>query len=55
VIPFLWILGAIGVAWSAKQSWRAPFPWFVVGMVLTPIGGAAALAIANKQGWFRPR
>jgi hypothetical protein len=55
VIPFLWILGAIGVAWMAKQSWRTPFPWFVLGMVLTPLGGSLLLMASNRFDWFRPR
>ncbi len=55
MIAFLWILGAIGVAWMGKQAGRAPFPWFIVGMVLTPIGGSVALYVANRTGWLRPR
>ena len=55
MIAFLWILGAIGVAWLAKQSWRAPFPWFAMSVVLTPLGGSLVLSLANQNDWFRPK
>ena len=49
---FLWILGAIGVAYSAKLSGRGPWAWFAAGVALTPIGGSLALMAANRYGWF---
>jgi hypothetical protein len=52
ILLFLWVLGAIGVAYAAKQSARGPLPWFVLGMILTPIGGGLALKYANRLGWF---
>ena len=52
---FLWILGAIGVAYGAKLSGRGPWSWFIVGVALTPIGGSLALMTANRHGWFNPR
>jgi hypothetical protein len=52
LLLFIWILGAIGVAYAAKLSQRGPFPWFVLGMVLTPIGGGLLLRFANRLGWF---
>jgi len=55
VIVFLWLLGAIGVAYSAKLSRRGPWPWFIAGIALTPIGGSLALMAANRHGWFLPR
>jgi hypothetical protein len=55
VIPFLWILGALGVAYAAKLSWRGPWPWFALGIVLTPLGGSLLLMAANRHGWFRAR
>jgi len=55
MLPFLWILGAIGVAFSAKLSRRGPWPWFALGIVLTPVGGSLALMAANRLGWFLPR
>ncbi len=55
MIFFFWILGAIGVAYSAKLSRRGPWPWFILGIALTPIGGSLALMAANRHGWFLPR
>jgi hypothetical protein len=52
MIPFLWILGAIGVAYSAKLSGRTPFLWFVLGILLSPLGGGLLLAACNRRGWF---
>jgi hypothetical protein len=55
VLGFLWLLGAIGVAYGAKLSGRGPWAWFVVGVALTPLGGSLALMAANRLGWFNPR
>jgi hypothetical protein len=55
MLLFLWLLGAIGVAWMAKQSWRAPLPWFIMGVGLTPLGGSLVLYLANQNDWFRPK
>ena len=52
VIPFLWILGAMGVAYAAKLSGRTPFLWLLLGIVLTPLGGGLLLSAANKRGWI---
>ena len=52
MLLFLWSLGALGVAYAAKLNQRGPFPWFVLGMVLTPIGGGLLLRLANRLGWF---
>ena len=40
---FLWILGAMGVAYWAKMSGRNGWLWFALGVVLSPLGGSAAL------------
>ena len=55
MFAFLWILGAIGVAYCARLSGRGPWAWFVVGVALTPLGGSIALMAANRFGWFMPR
>jgi hypothetical protein len=52
MVLFLWIIGAMGVAYAAKLSARTPLVWFVAGMGLTPIGGALLLSACNKRGWF---
>ncbi|MBV9549985.1 MAG: hypothetical protein JO256_09980 [Alphaproteobacteria bacterium] len=55
MLLFLWILGAMGVAYAAQLSRRGGWAWFIVGMVLTPLGGSLALMAANRQGWFLKR
>lgn len=55
MLAFFWILGALGVAYGAKLSGRGTWPWFMVGVALTPIGGSLALMAANRLGWFSPR
>ena len=55
MLPFLWVLGAIGVAYSAKLSRRGPWPWFALGIVLTPVGGLLVLFALFCLGWFLPR
>jgi hypothetical protein len=51
MIPFLWIIGAMGVAYAAKLCGRTPFLWLVLGIVLTPVGGGLLLSAANRRGW----
>ena len=48
MVPFFWILGAMGVAYWAKQDGRNGWLWFVLGMALTPLGGSIALIIADR-------
>ena len=55
MLAFFWILGAMGVAYGARLSGRGPWPWFAVGLVLTPLGGSLVLMGANRLGWFVPR
>ena len=50
---FLWILGAMGVAYWARLGGRNPVPWFVVALALTPLGGSILLMMADR--WFVPR
>ena len=45
---FLWLLGAIGVAYAAKLSRRVPFWWFLIGALLSPLGGSLILWAANR-------
>ena len=51
---FLWILGAIGVAYAAKLSARIPFLWFMLAVILTPLVGSIVLWAANHWN-VRPR
>ncbi len=55
MLLFLWILGAMGVAYSARLSRRGTWTWFIIGMALTPIGGSLLLMAANRHGWFKAR
>jgi len=52
---FLWILMSMGVAYAARLSGRGTWSWFIVGMVLTPIGGSLLLMAANRHDWFKAR
>jgi hypothetical protein len=53
---FLWILGAIGVAYAAKLSLRHAFWWFVIAVAISPLFGSILLWAANrwKIRLFRP-
>jgi hypothetical protein len=45
---FFWILASMGVAYAAKLTRRQPFWWFMISIVLTPLGGSVALWAVNK-------
>ncbi len=45
---FLWILASLGVAYGAKLSLRHPFWWFLLAMILSPLGGSILLWAANR-------
>ena len=49
MLVFLWILGAMGVAYGAKLQGRLPWLWFALGMVLTPLGGSLALMALSAR------
>jgi hypothetical protein len=51
---FLWILGAMGVAYAAKLSARLPFLWFLLAVILSPLVGSVLLWAANRWN-VRPR
>ena len=55
MIVFLWLLAAMGVAYGARLSGRKPTLWFVLGVVLTPLGGSLLLMAANRHDWFLQR
>ena len=50
MLVFFWILGAMGVAYGAKISARNAFAWFVLSLVITPMGGSVLLIAANRFG-----
>jgi len=52
---FLWILGAMGVAYWAKMSGRNGWLWFALGVVLSPLGGIVALYAADRLSIGRGR
>jgi len=43
MLPFLWILAAMGVAYWAKLDNRNAFFWFVISVVLSPLVGSLLL------------
>lgn len=45
---FLWLLGAIGVAYAAKLTMRLPFWWFMISVILSPLGGSVLLWAVNR-------
>jgi hypothetical protein len=45
---FIWILASLGVAYAAKLSLRHPFWWFLLAVILSPLGGSILLWAANR-------
>jgi hypothetical protein len=45
---FIWLLASMGVAYAAKLTMRHPFGWFVVSVILSPLGGGVLLWAVNK-------
>jgi hypothetical protein len=50
MLPFLWILAAMGVAYWAKLDGRSPFFWFLVAMLLSPLVGSLLLWAFQRYG-----
>ena len=50
MLVFLWVLGAMGVAYAAKLSRRNAFGWFVLSLAITPLAGSLILMLANRFG-----
>jgi hypothetical protein len=50
MIPFLWILASMGVAYWAKLGGRNPAVWFAVAVLLSPLFGSIALWAADRYG-----
>jgi hypothetical protein len=48
MLVFLWALGALGVAYWAKTHGRNAVLWFMLGIVLTPLGGSLALMLLDR-------
>ena len=53
MLIFFWILGALGVAFAARQCGRNAGRWFIFSIALTPLAGSVALSVANRYGWYR--
>ena len=51
---FFWILASMGVAYAAKVSLRQPFLWFLLAVILSPLGGSLLLWGANRWN-IRPK
>ena len=45
---FFYILAAMGVAYWAKIDGRKPFVWFVLALMLTPLGASIALYVRER-------
>jgi hypothetical protein len=50
VIVFLWILAAMGVAYWAKLHSRNAGIWFVLAIILTPLGASVLLMLSDRFG-----
>ena len=38
----------MGVAYAAKLTMRHPFWWFMLSVILTPLGGSVLLWVVNR-------
>jgi hypothetical protein len=45
---FLYVLAAMGVSYWARLDGRSPGTWFLLAILLTPLGASIALAIRGK-------
>ncbi len=50
MIVFLYLLAAMGVAYWARLDGRKPGVWFLLAIILTPLGASVALAIRGRLG-----
>jgi hypothetical protein len=50
MIIFLWVLAAMGVAYWAKVHGRKPGIWFVLAIILTPLGASVLLMLSDRFG-----
>jgi hypothetical protein len=50
MLIFLYMLAAMGVAYWAKLDGRNPGIWFVVSLILSPLGGSIALMVMDRMG-----
>jgi hypothetical protein len=50
MIIFLWVLAAMGVAYWAKVHGRKAGIWFVLAIILTPLGASVLLMLSDRFG-----
>jgi hypothetical protein len=50
MIVFLWVLAAMGVAYWAKLHGRNTAIWFVLAIILTPLGASVLLMVSDRFG-----
>ncbi len=48
MLVFLYLLGAMGVAYWARLDGRSPGVWFALAIFLTPLGASVALMIRGR-------
>lgn len=51
MLVFLYLLAAMGLAYWAKMHGRNAVLWFIVSVVITPLGASVALMVADKVGF----
>ena len=51
MMVFLYLLVAMGLAYWAKIHGRNAGLWFVISVLITPLGGSLALMVADRIGF----
>ena len=51
MLPFLYLLASMGVAYWAKLDRRNPTLWFAIAVLLTPLGASVGLWAMDRYGW----
>ena len=46
---FLYVLAAMGIAYWARLNGRKPGVWFLLAILLTPLGASVAMAIRGRM------
>jgi hypothetical protein len=51
MMVFLYLLAAMGLAYWAKIHGRNAGLWFVISVLITPLGGSLALMVVDRIGF----
>ena len=50
MLLFFYFLSAMGIAYWAKLDGRNPTIWFVLAIILTPLGASVLLMLSDRFG-----